>query len=212
MDLGTLLTTIEAAGTLAFFVAGLVVAVRKRLDVVGSFSVAVVSAFGGGTLRDLLLDRRPFFWVEHSLWLWLLLALTVVAMRLLRPAHLESARRAIQWPDTLGMGLFAASGSQVALDHGMPALVAALMGAMTAVCGGVVRDIACAEIPAAFNDHQPYAICAFAGGWAVVLANHLGGDPGTSLAAGAGLAVALRMWALKRDVRLPAWRADDRLT
>jgi uncharacterized membrane protein YeiH len=210
VDLGTLLTAIEAAGTLAFFVAGLLVAVRKRLDVVGSFSVAVASAFGGGTLRDLLLDRRPFFWVEHSLWLWLLLALTVVAMRLLRPAHLESARRAIQWPDALGMGLFAASGSQIALDHGMPALVAALMGAMTAVCGGVLRDIACAEIPVAFNDHQPYAICAFAGGWAVVLANHLGWDPGASLAAGAALAVALRMWALKRDVRLPAWRSDDR--
>ena len=209
MDLGPLHLAIEAAGTLAFFVAGLIVAVRKRLDAVGSFSVAVVSAFGGGTLRDLMLDRRPFFWVEHSLWLWLALGLTLLAMRLLRGHHFESARRIIQWPDTLGMGLFAASGTQMALDAGMPALVAALMGAMTAVCGGVLRDIACAEVPAAFNDHQPYAVCAFAGGWVVVLAHQLSWSPGVSLASGAFVAVALRVWALQRDVRLPPWRTED---
>lgn len=209
MDLALVHLVIEVAGTFAFFVAGLIVAVRKRLDAVGSFSVAVVSAFGGGTLRDLMLDRRPFFWVDHSLWLWLMLGLTLLAMRFLRARHFESARRAIEWPDTLGMGLFAANGAQIALDTGMPQLVAALMAAMTAVCGGVVRDIACAEVPTAFNDHQPYAVCAFAGGWMVVLANALGWSPEASLAAGAGLAVALRVWVLRCDVRLPPWRTDD---
>lgn len=209
MDLGPLHLAVEAAGTLAFFVAGLIVAARKRLDAVGSFSVAVVSAFGGGTLRDLMLDRRPFFWVEHGLWLWLMLALTLLAMRFLRPRQIESARRAIQWPDTLGLGLFAANGTQIALDTGMPALVAVLMGAMTAVCGGVVRDIACAEVPGAFNDHQPYAVCAFAGGWLVVLGHQLAWGPQASLAAGACLTIALRAWVLQREVRLPPWRTDD---
>lgn len=210
MDLGLLHLAVEIVGTLAFFVAGLIVAVQKRLDAVGSFSVAVVSAFGGGTLRDLMLDRRPFFWMEHSFWLWLMLGLTLLAMRFLRARHVQSAQRAIQWPDTLGMGLFAANGAQIALDVGVPGLVAALMGAMTAVCGGVVRDIACAQVPAAFNDHQPYAVCAFAGGWMVVLANALGWSPELALSAGAGVAVALRVWVLRRDVRLPPWRIEDR--
>jgi uncharacterized membrane protein YeiH len=207
MDLGLLQGAIEMVATLAFFVAGLITAARKRLDAVGSFAVAGVSAFGGGTLRDLLLDRRPFFWVEHAHWLWWLLALTLLAMRFLRQRHVEPTQRAIQWPDTLGLGLFAASGTQVALDAGMPALVATLMGTMTAVCGGVVRDIACAEVPAAFNDHQPYAVCAFAGAWAVVLLAPTHGQPGVGLAAGVAVACGLRSWALWRGVQLPRWRA-----
>ena len=66
---------IEAAATVAFALSGLIAAARARLDAVGVVVVAGLAAFGGGTLRDILLDRRPFFWVEHAVWLWLLLAL-----------------------------------------------------------------------------------------------------------------------------------------
>lgn len=209
MDLHLLLIAIEVLGTLAFFTAGLITAARKRLDAVGSFAVAGVSAFGGGTLRDLLLDRRPFFWVENAHWLWWMMGLTLLAMRVLHPRHVESTERAILWPDTLGLGLFAASGTQIALHAGMPGIIAALMGTMTAVCGGVVRDIACAEVPAAFNDHQPYAVCAFFGGWAVIGADGLGWQPEAGLAAGVAVACGLRVAALWRGVRLSPWRASD---
>lgn len=140
-----MLATVDVAATLAFFAAGLIAAARVRLDVVGSFAVAGVSAIGSGTLRDLLLDRWPFFWVEHAHWLWWMLGLTLLAMRTLRARHVQTLQRAILWPDTLGLGLFAAGGTQVALAVGMPAIVAGLMGSMTAVCGGVVRDMACAR-------------------------------------------------------------------
>lgn len=210
MPLDLLHLAIEVAGTLAFFIAGLLTAARKRLDAVGSFSVACLSAFGGGTMRDLLLDRRPFFWVDHADWLWGLLLLTLLAMRYLDRRHVATTQRAIQWPDALGLGLFAASGTQIALAAGMPALIAVLMGTMTAACGGVLRDIACAEVPAAFNDHQPYAVCAFAGGWLVVLGEHLGWPPGPGLFAGAALACSLRGWTLWRGIRLPEWRAGRR--
>ncbi|EGJ12030.1 MULTISPECIES: trimeric intracellular cation channel family protein [Rubrivivax] len=210
MPLDLLHLTIEVAGTLAFFIAGLLTAARKRLDAVGSFSVACLSAFGGGTMRDLLLDRRPFFWVHNADWLWGLLLLTLLAMRYLDRRHVATTQRAIQWPDALGLGLFAASGTQIALAAGMPALIAVLMGTMTAACGGVLRDIACAEVPAAFNDHQPYAVCAFAGGWLVVLGEHLGWPPGPGLFAGAALACGLRGWTLWRGIRLPEWRAGRR--
>ena len=209
MDLHLLLVVVEVVGTLAFFAAGLITASRKRLDAVGSFAVAGVSAFGGGTLRDLLLDRRPFFWVENAHWLWWMMGLTLLAMRLLRSRHVESTQRLIQWPDTLGLGLFAAIGTQIALQAGMPGIIAALMGTMTAVCGGVVRDSACAEVPAAFNDHQPYAVCAFAGGWAVVGAEAMGWQPEAGLAAGVALACGLRVLALWRGVRLSPWRGSD---
>ena len=75
---------IEAAATLAFALSGLIEAARKRLDVVGICMVMGLTAFGGGTLRDILLDRRPFFWVQHAGWLWVLLALCIAAMVFMR--------------------------------------------------------------------------------------------------------------------------------
>ena len=154
---------VEAAATLAFALSGLIEAARKRLDAVGVVVVAGLAAFGGGTLRDILLDRRPFFWVQHAAWLWALLALCILAMLFMRARHFEFTERAMQWPDALGLGLFCAGGTQVALAAQMPALVAVLMGVVTAVFGGVLRDVVCNELPRAFSDHRPYALCAFAG-------------------------------------------------
>ena len=200
---------IEAAATVAFAASGLLAAARKRLDAVGVCVVAFVAAFGGGTLRDVLLDRRPFFWVQHAWWLWLLMGLCVVAMLFMRARHFATTERAMQWPDALGLGLFAASGTQIALANGMPPLVAVLMGMMTAVFGGVLRDIVCNEIPRAFSDHQPYAVCAFLGAWVVVGAHVAALDDWVGLAGGAGLAVLLRLAALWTGWRLPAWNTGE---
>jgi uncharacterized membrane protein YeiH len=202
----TLLAGLEAVATLAFALSGLLAAARKRLDAVGVVVVAGLAAFGGGTLRDVLLDRRPFFWVEHANWLWALLALCLAAMLLLRRRHLALTERAIQWPDAIGLGLFSAAGTQLALAAGQPAIVAVLMGVITAVCGGVLRDVVCNEIPTAFHDHRPYALCAFAGGWVLVGAQQLGWGEEACLAAAAGTAGGLRLLALVSDFRLPPWR------
>ena len=82
------------------------------------------------------------------------------------------------------------------------------MGMITAVFGGVLRDIVCNEIPQAFRDHRPYAVCSFIGGWAVVAADQLGLAGWLGLLAGASLATVLRALALDFDWRLPQWRAD----
>lgn len=201
-------TIIEAVAIIAFAVSGMLEAARKRLDIVGAFTVAGLTAFGGGTLRDVLLDRRPFFWVEHPHWLWVLLGVCALAMLFLRRHHVALTERAIQLPDAIGLGLFTASGTQLALAAAMPPLVAVLMGTITAVFGGVLRDIVCNEIPSAFRDHRPYAVCAFAGGWCVVLAEQAGLGGWFALAPGAGLAFTLRVLALLRNWRLASWRGD----
>ena len=198
---------IEAVAIVAFALSGLIEAARKRLDAVGVVVVAGLTAFGGGTLRDVLLDRRPFFWVQHANWLWALLALCVGAMLFMRGRHIEPTERAMQWPDALGLGLFAAGGTQVALAMQMPAIVAVLMGMVTAVFGGVLRDIVCNEIPRAFSDHRPYALCAFAGGWVMVAGQALHWPEEAALAAAAGLASALRVAVLLSGYTLPAWTA-----
>jgi uncharacterized membrane protein YeiH len=198
-------TLVEAAATLAFALSGLLEAARKRLDAVGVGVVAGLAAFGGGTLRDVLLDRRPFFWVEHSEWLWALLGLTVAAMAFLRARHFAPTERAMQWPDALGLGLFSATGTQLALAQGLPGIVAVLMGVITATFGGVLRDIVCNEIPTALRDHRPYAVCAFAGGWVLVLAQQAGMQPGLALLLGAAVATGLRVTALVTGFTLPRW-------
>jgi uncharacterized membrane protein YeiH len=128
-------------------------------------------------------------------------------MLVLRARHLEPTERAMQWPDALGLGLFAASGTQIALDAAMPAVVAVILGVVTAAFGGVLRDIACNRLPSAFSDHRPYALCAFAGGWVLVLAGAAGLSPWLALLVSAGSATALRVATVLLDWRLPAWRA-----
>ncbi|MBX3642659.1 MAG: trimeric intracellular cation channel family protein [Rubrivivax sp.] len=202
-----LMTVVEAVATLAFALSGLLEAARKRLDAVGVCVVAGLTAFGGGTLRDVLLDRRPFFWVEHASWLWALLGLCIAAMFVLRARHFRPTERAMQWPDALGLGLFSASGTQLALAQGLPAIVAVLMGVVTAAFGGVLRDIVVNEIPRAFKDRQPYAVCAFAGGWAVVGAQAAGLSDSLSLLVGAAVGSGLRAAAMLSGLRLPGWSA-----
>jgi uncharacterized membrane protein YeiH len=134
-----------------------------------------------------------------------LLALCIVAMAWLKVRHVALTHRAMQWPDALGLGLFSASGTAIALDQQLPAIVAVLMGVITAAFGGVLRDVVCNEVPSAFKDHRPYAVCAFAGGWAVVACEALALSASTGLLVGAGVAFGLRAAAIVLDYELPGW-------
>jgi uncharacterized membrane protein YeiH len=126
-------------------------------------------------------------------------------MLTLHGRHFKLTERAVLWPDALGLGLFSAAGTQIALDMQMPAIVAVLMGVITAVFGGVLRDIVCNEIPSAFRDHRPYAACAFIGSWLVVLAQAFNAPAWVGLSAGAAITVLLRGLALWTGYRLPSW-------
>jgi len=206
INFSTLQAAVEIAATLAFALSGLLAGARKQLDVVGLCIIAGLSAFGGGTLRDVLLDRRPFFWVAHADWLWALMGLSFAAMLFMRGRHLALTEKAIQWPDALGLGLFTANGTLIALDLGQPPIVAVLMGVITATFGGVLRDIVCNEIPAAFHDHRPYALCSFVGAWVLVAAVHVNAPQWVAISAAAATAVLLRGLALWTGWTLPAWR------
>jgi uncharacterized membrane protein YeiH len=201
---GTIL--FEVIGTLAFALSGLIEAARKRLDLVGMAMVSGLAAFGGGTLRDILLDRRPFFWVENEIWVWILILICIGALLFMRSRHLEPTERAMQWPDAIGLGAFTAGGTQLALTAGVPAVISVIMGVLTAIFGGVLRDIVVNEIPKAFSDHIPYAVIAFTGGWVVVGLNAINADAFVAVAVGAIFTIVLRVLALLFGWRLPIWK------
>ena len=201
----TLRLMVELSATAAFALAGVIEGARKRLDAVGICVVGFLTAFGGGTLRDLLLDQRPLFWVQHVEVLWGVLALCVLAMAFLRHRHFELTERAIQIPDALGLGLFAATGTHQALLLDLPGIVAVLMGVITGVFGGVLRDVVCNQIPAAFHGHRPYTVCAFAGGWVYVGLWQLAAPGWVALMACVGVTAGLRWLALWRNWVLPVW-------
>jgi len=201
---GTIL--FDIIGTLAFALSGLIEAARKKLDIVGMAMVSGLAAFGGGTLRDILLDRRPFFWVENEIWVWILILICIGALLFIRARHLEPTERAMQWPDAIGLGAFTAGGTQLALTAGVPAVISVIMGVLTAIFGGVLRDIVVNEIPKAFSDHMPYAVIAFTGGWVVVGLNLLNVDAFVAVAVGAIFTIVLRVLALVFGWRLPIWK------
>lgn len=157
----TALQIIDALGVLAFALSGLMTARRYDMDIVGLFVVAFATAFGGGTLRDLLLDRTPLFWIEHDWYAMAVLALTVAFT--LIPATGRVSEKALLIADAVGLGLFAVAGAGFALATGTSIFIASLMGMITGTFGGVIRDVLCNEVPSLFKPSPLYATCAFAG-------------------------------------------------
>lgn len=197
---------IEVAATIAFALSGLVEAARRKLDAVGACVVAFLTAFGGGTLRDLLLDQRPFFWVRYTEYVWVVLLLSAAALVVLNARHIALTERAIMLPDALGVGLFAAAAVDLTLTLGYPAIIAVLMGVVTGCAGGALRDIVCNEIPRVFRDRRPYAVLAFAGGWLYVGLVRAAVHPDVALLLTVAAVAGLRVLAVFRRWRLPAWR------
>ena len=200
------LIILEGIGVLAFAASGVLAGANKRLDVVGVAVIAFLTAFGGGTLRDVLLDRGPFFWVANEGWVWAVLGLALLMPLLLRAQHIEPTAKAMQWPDAIGLGLFAATGTQIALESGASPLIATLMGVVTAAFGGMIREILVNDIPWVVSSYQLYAIIAFAGGWVVWGLGALGMAPVVAVALGAALTILLRILAIVFNWRLPQWR------
>ncbi len=184
---------------------GVLLARSKGMDLIGVCSVAFIVAFGGGTLRDVLLDRAPLFWVAGEHYAWTVLGIAVVGASIPRlPADLT---KWLHLPDALGLGLFSVVGAGIALQQDTSLLIASLFGVITGTFGGVIGDIVCNEVPNLFRPVTPlYATCSFAGCWAFLGLIQVGvGDTSAQWIAVAVI-VLMRMGALRYRWTLPAPR------
>jgi uncharacterized membrane protein YeiH len=197
------LSIIEGLAILAYAFSGFIEARKRRLDAVGTFLVALATAFGGGTVRDVLLQRRPFYWVEHETYVLVIFVLSLFAPFVLRLASRVFNERALLIADAIGLGLFSISGTSIALDAGMPAFIAVMMGVVTGVFGGILRDVVCNEVPLLLRDSRPYATCAFAGCWLYLALDRLQVDAVYSVIVATGFILIARLITFKLDVRLP---------
>ena len=193
----------DLAGVAVFAVSGALAAGRKGLDLLGVFVVAALTAVGGGTTRDLLLDRHPIFWIADPTYLVVIgaAALATFVYVRVRPPPLG----ALLVADALGLALFTMTGAQVAEAAGLAPIIVVVMATMTGAAGGVLRDIMCAEIPLVLH-RDIYATAAIAGIVLYLVAAAAGLDRGLSFALGMATVFALRWWAIVRAVALPTFR------
>jgi len=147
-------------------ISGILEARRHEMDIVGATTVAFVTAFGGGTLRDLLLGRTPIFWLVDP---WLPVATFVISIFAFYLIDRVSDKL-LFIPDALGLGFFSVLGATYTLQMELSLLVASLMGVVTGVFGGILRDVLCNKIPHIFQrGTELYATCSFIGTWVFIL-------------------------------------------
>ena len=199
----TLLYIVEVSAILVFAYSGLVHARQSGFDLVGVLTIGFVTAFGGGTIRDVLLGNHPLYWIVHWEFLILVILLLPLALVLLRFDQDISGGRILLIIDALGLGLFTASGVGIALSLNTPALPSAFIGVVTATFGGVLRDILCRQKPQLFLPTEPlYATCAFAGAWIYIGLIKVSIAPTAALLSCIAAVFLIRMLSVKFDLRL----------
>jgi uncharacterized membrane protein YeiH len=187
------------AGIAVFASSGAVVGVRKGFDVFGIATMGVLTALGGGVLRDLLLDRPPYS-IQH----WPNITVALVAVAIATPfAHIViRMNTAVLVLDAIGMGFFATSGAAIAVDTGASWFAACIIGMLTAIAGGITRDVLAREIPLVMGPDDLYAIPAMLGAATYVAIDYFG-PQWIGVAVGSALATVLRLAAMAFHWRLP---------
>ncbi|HRP97770.1 MAG TPA: trimeric intracellular cation channel family protein [Rhodocyclaceae bacterium] len=201
--LDTLLYGIGLAAVAVNAASGVLEAGRRPFDLFGMVVVALAAALGGGSLRDVLLDRTVF-WVADQSYLVAATVAGLATFTLVRLVRLPG--KLFLLPDAIGLALFTVSGTQAALSVGAPWLVASLMGVITGVFGGILRDMLCNEVPLVFTG-ELYATASWAGALLLVGLISAGIATGWAALAAGSLVLALRLGAIVFGWRLPVFVA-----
>jgi uncharacterized membrane protein YeiH len=195
---------LDLAGIAVFAASGALVASRKQMDAVGFVLMAVITGFGGGTLRDLLLGRTPVFWLGAPE--LVAVAICVGVLDFFLAPHIENRYRTLLWADAVGLSLYAVLGAEIALIYGANPWAAVILGVVTATFGGIARDTICNEVPLILP-REIYATAAAAGATTFILLRLNGTWREPAFLLGVLVCFAIRAAALRYGWSLPAYRA-----
>ena len=196
--------TIEYLAVISGAIYGVLMASRVGMDITGVFAVAFAIAFGGGTLRDLFLDRNPLFWIANPHYVLTVFIISMAAGLTVR--YFNRIKPMLLFTDALGMGLFTMSGTALAIDAGTNWFLAVILGTITGTFGGVIGEVICNEIPTLFRPGPLTATCAFTGAWAFPIATHYGLSAPVAMIIGTGIIVVFRLLSEKFNWQFPAVR------
>lgn len=201
----TIITILDYVGVFMFAVSGIITASGKQLDLFGGVIVGFVTALGGGTLRDLLLDTQ-IAWIDNTNYIYTVLLATVAALIFKKPS--KNIRRTIFLFDTIGIALFTILGVQKALALETPVIVACIFGVVTATFGGVIRDILCTEIPLIFRK-EIYAVACLIGAILYCILYGLDVDQNVNLIVSGLTIMVIRTIVVIKNISLPV--INDRI-
>ena len=202
-----LLYWLDIFGTIVFALSGALMAGRYKLDPFGVVVLASVTAVGGGTIRDVIL-QTPVFWVVQPIYLYVILTTALLTIVLIRQPKLIP-KRFLLIADALGLALFAVLGTQKSLALGSPLPVAIVMGTITGVAGGMIRDVLCNVIPMILQK-EIYALAAMLGGGLFVIFHLLGWPENEATIIAISGALLVRLGAIYWRVSLPAFDIIDK--
>ncbi|MFK7836057.1 MAG: trimeric intracellular cation channel family protein [Sulfitobacter sp.] len=201
----TLVALLDYGSVLIFAITGALVASRAQLDLVGFAFIASLTALGGGTIRDLLLDRNPIFWIANPTYLAVAAGAALV---IFFTAHLlESRLRAVIWLDSFALAIAVAAGAAVALSLDQSGVIVILMGMITGCMGGLMRDVVVDEVPLVLKQGELYVTAAFAGAATAAVARHSGVETLPALIGCAGVTWVLRAGSLWFGWHLPVYKS-----
>ncbi len=196
---------IDIAGTFAFAISGALVAIKKDFDVFGVIIIAFVTAVGGGMIRDVLINAHPINWIGDVNYIWTIL--TAVAITFLFKSKIAPLRKTMFLFDTIGISVFTLLGLQKGLAYNLHPFVALVMGMVSAVFGGVIRDVLTRKVPLIFKK-EIYASACLAGGviYLVLLKFNINEDIRFIIAASA--IILIRTVVVKYELELPRIKKD----
>ena len=200
-----LVDVIEFLGTIAFAISGIRLASAKRFDWFGALVVGFVTAVGGGTLRDLLLDLPPF-WIQSSRYVWATLFAFIIVLFFRR--FLIHLNNTIFWFDCIGLGLFVVVGYEKAMTLGHPVWVCIAMATITGIVGGMIRDILINEVPIIFTQ-ELYAVACILGALLFSILHYLNVDLTIIEVSTAIFVVVIRILATKYHLKLPILKGEE---
>jgi len=190
---------LDLLGTFAFAISGIRIASGKQIDWFGAYIIGLVTAVGGGTLRDVLLDTTPFWMTDAKYFLTTAVALIVT---LLFKDKLFKWGNALFLFDTIGLGLFTIVGITKSIAAGLPFWVCIVMGTITGSVGGVIRDVLLNEVPLIFRK-DIYALACIAGGGVYFICSYLNLPNGVTEIIAASTVIVFRLIAVKFHIHLP---------
>lgn len=193
----------DLCGTAVFALSGALAAGRHRMDPFGVIVLASVTAIGGGSIRDALIGATPVFWIRDPNYIIVILA-TVIACLLLVRRPRKVPQYTLPVADALGLALFTVIGTEKALNMGLSGMIAVVMGLITGVGGGIIRDLLCRQIPMVLRT-EIYATASIIGGIGYTVSLHYGMGEKTALFLAMTCALIIRLSAIKWHLSLPAF-------